>query len=400
MSTSRTRRWYPLGQGDARYYAAVKLACLVTLLSAVAVGGCIVATPPHGAGSAAVGRTSMEAVVSRTFTAYGFALDSGAKLPELTLAFETYGTLAPNGRNAILIAHGFTSSHHAAGKYTPAGTPGWWDGLIGPGKTIDTDRYFVVASNMLGSSYGSTAPASINPATGTRYGPDFPAVTLRDIVRAQKLLLESLGVQHLVAVAGPSFGGYQAFQWAVQYPDFMHGVVPVVTAPKTRGAGTDELVNVFARDSNWNGGWHYDRGGIPATMTALRVRTLRRYGQNEVLAARFPDQAQRDARIREMAEAWAKQFDPNSMVLLRKAAMRFDAERDFAQIRAKVLYVLSRTDRLFPPSIAPGVMAKLAKAGVDARYVEIDSDFGHSASGADWQKWAPALKDFLASLER
>jgi homoserine O-acetyltransferase len=359
-------------------------------------------TGANGNGSAAVSDTSMEAVVSRTFTAYGFELESGQKLPDMTLAFEAYGSLARDGRNAIFITHGFTSSHHAAGKSTPTGAPGWWDGLIGPGKTIDTTRYFVVASNMLGSSYGSTAPASVNPATGKPYGPDFPTITLRDMVRAQRLLLESLGVHHLVAVAGPSFGGYQAFQWAVQYPDFMYGVVPVVTAPK--GSGGDDavksLVERFAKDPNWNSGWHYERGGIRDTMTAMRIETLTRYGQNEILSVTIPEPDKRAARIRQMSEAWARQFDPNSMVALRKASVRFDAERDLAKIRARVLYVLSRTDKLFPPSIAPDVMDKLAKAGVDAKYVEIDTDFGHSASGADWRQWAPALEEFLGSLER
>lgn len=345
----------------------------------------------------------MDAVEKRTFTAYGFELERGGRLPEMTLAYETYGTLAPDGRNAILITHGFTSSGHAAGKYAPSDpAPGWWNGLIGPGKTIDTNRWFVVSSNMLGSSYGSTAPASINPATGKPYGPDFPTLTLRDIVRAQRLLLDGLGVTHLTAVAGPSFGGYQAFQWAVQYPDFVRGVVPVVTAPKGGGgdAAVKTLVGRFAKDPNWNDGWHYERGGIPATMTAMRIQTLRRYGQNEILAQTLPDQTRRDARIREMAEEWARVFDPNSMVALRKASITFDAERDFDKIRAKVLYVISRTDKLFPPSIAPRVMEKLAKAGVTATYVEIDTEFGHSASGADWRKWAPALKDFLESLPR
>jgi homoserine O-acetyltransferase len=375
---------------------AVPLALVLLTLA-----GCAVTAPGADNGSAAVAGTSMETIVKRTFTAYGFELESGQKLPEMTLAFETYGALAADGRNAILITHGFTSSHHAAGKYAPTDpTPGFWDGLIGPGKTIDTNRWFVVSSNMLGSSYGSTAPASINPVTGKRYGPDFPAITLKDIVRAQRLLLDGLGVRHLVAVAGPSFGGFQAFQWAVEYPEFMHGIVPVVTAPKFRGGAADELVNTFAKDPNWNAGWHYDRGGIPATLTALRVDTLKRYGQNEILATRFPDPVARDARIREMAEAWVRVFDPNSMVTLRQASSRFDAERDFGKIRAKVLYVLSRTDKLFPPSIAPAVMDKLAKAGVEARYVEIDTDFGHSASGADWQKWAPALGDFLGSLSQ
>ena len=380
------------------------IASLVTslMLVVVAVAGCVTVPAPNGGGNAAVSGTSMEAVVNRTFTCYGFELESGQKLPEMTLAFETYGTLAPHGRNAILVTHGFTSSHHAAGKYTATGAPGWWDGLIGPGKTIDTDRYFVVSSNMLGSSYGSTAPASMNPATRKRYGPDFPAITLRDMIRAQRLLLESLGVRHLVAVAGPSFGGYQAFQWAVQYPDFMHGVVPVVTAPK--GSGGDDavrsLVERLAKDPSWNGGWYYDRGGIFPTMLKMRIETLERYGQNEVLARTIADPDQRAARLRELAEGWARQFDPNSLVTLRKASVKFDAERDLGKIRAKVLYVLSRTDKLFPPSIAPGVMDRLGRARVDAKYFEIDTELGHSASGPEWAKWAPTLKEFIAGLEQ
>lgn len=340
-------------------------------------------------------------VEKRMFTTKDFKLESGEVLPEMSLAFETYGRLAPDGRNAILVTHGFTSSHHAAGTYQDGdAAPGWWDGLIGPGKAIDTDRYFVVSSNMLGSSYGSTAPHSINPATGKRYGPDFPTLTLRDIVTAQRAMLDSLGVRHLVAVAGPSFGGFQAFQWAVRYPDYMHGIVPVVTAPRGGGGAqaVTTLVNQLAKDANWNGGWYYDRGGIPATLTAMRVETLTRYGYWEVLAQRFSDPAQREGEIRSMAASWARGFDPNSLVALRRASAHFDVTRDLGKIRAKVLYVLSRTDKLFPPAIAPAVMDGLGKAGVDARYVEIDTDFGHSASGPEWAKWAPALREFLDKL--
>jgi homoserine O-acetyltransferase len=360
---------------------------------------------PGGNGAAAVsGDTSLlDNVLKRTFTVYGFTLDSGRVLPEMTLAYETYGRRAPDGRNAILVTHGFTSSGHAAGKYTPSDpAAGSWDGLIGPGKAIDTTRYFVVSSNMLGSSYGSTAPASINPATGKRYGPDFPDLTVRDIVRAQKLLLSSLDVEHLVAVAGPSYGGFQAFQWAVTYPDFMNGVVAVVTAPKMR-AGLDPvqtLVDRFATDPGWNNGWHYDKGGIPATMAALRYETLMNYGQNEILSVTIPDEAARQARMRQMSQAWAREFDPNSMIALRKALQAYDTTGDFKKIRARVLYVLSRTDKLFPPSIAPEVMDGLARAGVDAMYFEIDSDFGHSATGPEWAKWGPTLKAFIDSLDR
>jgi homoserine O-acetyltransferase len=364
---------------------------------------CSPAARPHGGDGAepGPGRT-LVGVERRMFTTRNFTLESGQSLPELTLAYETYGTLARDGRNAVLITHGFTSNHHAAGKYGETDEqPGFWNGLIGPRKTIDTDRYFVVSSNMLGSSYGSTAPRTINPATGKPYGPDFPAITLRDIVTAQKALLDSLGVRHLVAVAGPSFGGYQAFQWAVTFPEYMSGIVPVVSAPKGSGgeAAVQTLIAQLARDPNWNGGWYYDRGGIPATLAAMRFDTLSRYGYNEALAGTFPDPGARKAEIRRMAEAWTREFDPNSMVTLRRAAVRFDAERDLGKMRAKVLYVLSRTDKLFPPSIAPGVMAKLAAAGVEARYAEIDTDFGHSASGREWAKWAPALRDFLAGLE-
>jgi len=374
-------------------------------LLALALSACAETRPAHtnGNGGSVNPPDALDRVLSRTFTVPAFKLESGVVLPELTLAYETYGRLALDGRNAILVSHGFTSNHHAAGKYAVTDqVAGWWDGLIGPGKAIDSDRYFVVSSNMLGSSFGSTAPASTNPKTGKPYGPDFPDITLRDIVGAQKTLLEALRVQHLVAVAGPSYGGYQTFQWAVTYPTFMSGAVAVVSAPK--GSGGDgavkTLVDRFAADPNWSGGWYYDRGGIFPTMLKLRIETLERYGQNEVLARTIADPDQRAARLRQLAEGWARQFDPNSMIALRKAAVKFDAERDFSRVRAKMLYVLSRTDKLFPPSIAPGVMDKLTRAGIDAKYFEIDTELGHSASGPEWAKWGPTLKDFLARLER
>jgi len=347
--------------------------------------------------------STLNAVTDRRFTARDFALEGGAALAEMALAYETYGRLAPDGANAILVTHGYTGSHRAAGPPSaanPAG--GWWDALIGPGKAIDTDRYFAVASNMLGSSYGSTGPGSVNPATGKPYGPDFPDITLADIVRAQRLMLDSLGVRHLVAVAGQSYGGFQGFQWGISYPDFMDGIVATVTAPRGLGgpASLTALLAQLGADPNWNGGWHYDRGGMTGTMTALRMETLRRYGSNEILATSIPDAAAREARMREMAARWAGEFDPNSLVALRKAMIRFDAEPDLAKIRARVLYVLSRTDVLFPPSIAPGVMDKLTKAGVLASYFEIDTELGHVASGHEWAKWGPTLRRFVEALDR
>lgn len=337
-----------------------------------------------------------------TFKIRNFRLESGTAMPEVTIAYETYGTLAADGRNAVLLTHGYTSSQHMAGRSGANGAEGSWDGLVGPGKAIDTDRLFVVSSNMLGSSFGSTNPAFANPATGKPYGPDFPDITLVDIVNAQKALLDGLGVKHLVAVAGPSFGGYQTFQWGVTHPEFMDGLVAVVSAPKGSGgeAAVKSLVDVLAKDPNWNGGHYYDKGSVTGVLTEMRVATLKRYGIDEQLAEKFPDKAAREAEIKRRAETWSKVFDANSLVVLRKASVRFDAEKDMAKIKAKVLYVLSRTDKLFPPSIAPDVMAKLKAAGVSADYFEIDSDFGHSASGLDAAKWAPRLKTFMAGLEK
>jgi homoserine O-acetyltransferase/O-succinyltransferase len=349
--------------------------------------------------SAAARTTDIGVVEDRKFLIRDFRLQNGEIMPEVNIAYETYGRLAGDGRNAVLVTHGYTSSHHAAGRNPANGNqPGWWDGLIGPGKAIDTDRLYVVASNMLGSSYGSTNAASRDPRTGKAYGSDFPAITVRDIVGAQKALLDSLGVRHLVAVAGPSYGGYQAFQWAVAYPEMMDAVAAVVTAPRSQNAEKSlaELEARLATDPEWQGGDYYGRGGAKAVLTQIRFETLMRYGYDEQLAGRYPDKVVREQAIRQLAADWAKGWDTNSLVILRRATIGFDTVKDFAKIRAKVLYVLCRSDVLFPPSLAPGVMKDLAEAGVDARYFEIDSDLGHSASGPEHAKWSPVLREFLA----
>ena len=321
----------------------------------------------------------------------------GGTLRAAELAYVTYGTLAPDGRNAVLLTHGYTSSHlFADGDGASEGT---WAALVGPGRPIDTDRCFVVSSNMLGSSYGSTAPRSIDPATGRPYGPDFPALTVADIVAAQRRLLERLGVQHLIAVVGPSYGGVQAFTWGVEYPDFMAGLVPVVTGVRSPDTGAVErLLARFSADPNWNGGRYYDKGGSAGTMTALREDTLRNYGIEAQLAERFPDPAARAAEINRQAREWAEEFDANSMLALGAASRRYDVTSDLARIKARVLYVLSRTDKVFPPTLAPGVMTALLEAGVGAQYFEIDSDHGHSASGTEAAKWAPTLRAFMQDL--
>jgi homoserine O-acetyltransferase len=243
------------------------------------------------------------------YTVADFRLRSGEVLPQAAIAYVTQGKLAPDGRNAILLTHGYTSSHRFA-LGGPAASEGSWGDLVGPGKPVDTDRYFVVAANMLGSSYGSTGPASIDPHTGRPYGPDFPDITLSDIVGQQYELLRHLGVTHLHAVVGPSFGGFQAFQWAVDYPDFIDAVAPVVTAPYSTALGSlESLTANFSSDPGWNGGHHYGSTSIVAIMTRLRIATLKGYGLEADLAPRFPDPAAREAEIARVAGEWAQVFD-------------------------------------------------------------------------------------------
>jgi len=350
----------------------------------------------------------MTGIESQLFSTTGFRLESGTVLPVLELAYETYGTLSPQRDNAILIVHGYTSSHHAAGRYAPGkhgrGVPaeevGWFDPLIGPGAAIDTDRFFVVSVNALGSCHGSTGPASTDPRTGKPYGPTFPMVTIRDIVAAQKLLVDGLGLPGLAAVIGPSMGGFQSFQWAASFPGFARAVVPSVTAPTApnHAGALARLQSRLAADPNWNGGWYYENGGIAATLEALRFETLMSYGLNEILAAQIPDAGAREAAIRAQARRWATTYDGHSMVVLRQAIDSFGIAHQYDRVKSKVLYVQSPTDKLFDIALSPGYVSDMRRAGIDVTYVELPSDRGHMASHADAALWAPILARFLERL--
>jgi homoserine O-acetyltransferase len=333
---------------------------------------------------------------SKIFSAHDFPLENGQTLPVLELAYETYGSLNAKADNAVLVVHGYTSSHHAAGKNGPgkegrgvmSGAAGWFDGLIGPGKAVDTDRYFVISVNALGSAHGSSGPNTIDPRTKKPYGPTFPEVTMRDMVASQKLLVDSLGLKSLVAVVGPSMGGFQSFQWAASYPGFMKGIAASVTAPRApnRLGGLEGLQKRLASDPNWNGGWYYENGGIPGVLEQIRYETLLNYGQDEATA-------------KVAAKSWAKIYDGHSLVTLRRAIDGFDITAEYAKLKnTKVLYVNSKTDKLFDITLCLEHVLDMRKAGIDVTFVELPSDKGHMASHQDAAMWAPILAAFMKSL--
>ncbi|XAH23389.1 alpha/beta fold hydrolase [Xylophilus sp. GW821-FHT01B05] len=342
----------------------------------------------------------MPSDLRHTFGPLGLAC--GSVLPQVTVAYAAYGRLAEDGSNAILVTHGYTASHQmlAHGQGTAEGS---WAPLIGPGKPLDTERYYIVCSNMLGSCYGTTGPGSIDPRSGRPYGPDFPEITLADVVEVQRRLLEHLGVQRLRTVVGPSFGGFQALQWALDQPGRVDAIGVIVSAPRlapNRHLGMDALLATLRADPHWNGGHYYERGGIVPTLEKIRTETMYAYGMDAVLAARGWAPPQRQAHIQAAAAAWAREFDGNALVTLLRAAQAFDARPRLEQVRANVLHVVANSDLLFPPD--PTMQAAMARTRGHRplRYLEMDTPFGHQASGPAHALWSEALRELIEGAGR
>jgi len=305
------------------------------------------------------------------------------------------GRLNAAGDNAVLVLHGYTTgpSMLEAGANVAEGS---WSELVGPGRAIDTERWYVVCPNMLGSSYGSTGPGSLDPATGKPYGDSFPRIGVEDIVATQAMLVDALGIRRLAAVVGPSFGGYQALQWGITYPDFVERVVAAVSAPfNPPGAvAYAPMLEQLQARPEWNAG-HPAPGAMLPFLTQVRVATLQRYGVEAELAARFPQAEARAAEVQRLAREWAQAFDAGSLVTLARAAEGFDVRARLGELRAPLLWVLSRSDAVFPPALAHELAPKLDAVGARWSYLELDSDFGHLASGADAALWADALREFM-----
>jgi homoserine O-acetyltransferase len=368
------------------------------------------------------GARSAPAIPDKNFHRIGFfEPELGGYLEEVTLAYETWGELDPSGENAVLIVHALTGDSHCAGGISEAyKRGGWWDEMVGPGRLVDTDEHFVVCSNVLGGCSGSTGPASVDPATDYQYGMRFPIVTISDIVRAQKRLLDDLGVRKLEVVIGGSIGGQQALEWALKFPDFVEKAVPVAAtgALGPQGLGMSEIGRrAIMADPNWQGGDYYGTGKSPETGLAIaRMAGMLTYQSAEGQWERFGrEEATRPALYEEFGGRFeiesylhyqghdlTGRFDTNSYLYLTRAMDLYDIgagyashEEAYERIEAEVLFVGISSDWLFPAREVRAA-AELAKAaGAEAHYEEIESLNGHDAFLKDWDKLRAAVGPFL-----
>jgi homoserine O-acetyltransferase len=368
------------------------------------------------------GARSAPAIPDKNFHRIGsFEPELGGYLEEVTLAYETWGELDSSGENAILIVHALTGDSHCAGGVSEAyRRGGWWDEMVGPGRPVDTDEHFVVCSNVLGGCSGSTGPASVDPETDCPYGMRFPIITIRDIVRTQKRLLDNLGVTKLEVVIGGSIGGQQALEWAVEFPDFVEKAVPVAAtgALGPQGLGMSEIGRrAIMADPDWQGGDYYGTGRSPETGLAIaRMAGMLTYQSAEGQWERFGrEQATRPALHEEFGGRFEVEsylhyqgrdltgrFDANSYLYLTRAMDLYDVgagyashEEAYERIRAEVLFVGISSDWLFPAREVRAA-AELAKAsGAEAHYEEIQSPNGHDAFLKDWDELRAAVGPFL-----
>ena len=347
-------------------------------------------------------------------------LESGEKLGPVTLAYETYGNLNSDKSNAILTFHALSGDAHAAGYHAGDERPGWWDGMIGPGKAFDTDRYFVICSNVIGGCQGSTGPSSENPATGRPYGLDFPAVTVKDMVNAQALLVDSLGIERLLCVAGGSMGGMQALQWAVAHPARVRSAIPVATT--ARHSPQQIAFNEVGRqaimaDPNWNGGDYYS--GTPPTRGLSVARMVghitymsdesmankfgRRFREG-VLKEKFEPDFEVEGYLQYRGDNFVKRFDANSYLYITKALDYFDLyngkglEQLLKGVKARFLVVAFKSDWLYPPYQSREIVKACKLSGVDATYCELNSSYGHDAFLLETEEQEYLVKHFLASV--
>jgi len=352
-------------------------------------------------------------------------LDSGAVLGPVTIAYETYGKINRDASNAVLVAHALTGDSHAAGSYNETDPkPGWWDIMIGPGKGIDTNKYFVICSNVLGGCMGSTGPSSVNPATKKPYGASFPVITIGDMVRAQKALTDHLGIKRLLAVVGGSMGGMQVLEWCVRYPEMVTSAIPLATT--TRHSALAIAFNEVARqaimtDPNWSDGDYY--GGSKPAMglavarmighitylsdEAMRQKFGRRLQDKAAVSFDFGADFQVESYLRHQGAKFVERFDANTFLYITKAADYFDLEAQhgngsaveaFSKARARFLVVSFTSDWLYPTYQSRAMVTAMKKNALDVSFCEIEADCGHDAFLIPNPRLSALIKGFLESV--
>jgi homoserine O-acetyltransferase len=347
-------------------------------------------------------------------------LESGEKLGPITLAYETYGKLNQQKSNAILVLHALSGDAHAARLYTGDPNPGWWDNFIGPGKGLDTDKYFVICSNNIGGCRGSTGPSSINPKTGKPYGTDFPIITIGDMVNAQRRLVDHLGIDKLLSVIGGSMGGMQVLQWMVSYPDRIRSAIPIATTMKhtpQQIAFNEVGRQAVMADPNWKKG-HYYGGAVPAKGLAvarmighitymsdvsMAEKFGRRFRANKE-PYKFGAEFEVEGYLRYRGDNFVKRFDANSYLYITKAIDYFNILNGkhladiFKGLKAKVLVIAFKSDWLYPAYQSQEIVKACKLAGVDATYCEINSTYGHDAFLLEIEEEGDLVKHFLNTV--
>ena len=358
-------------------------------------------------------------------------LQSGASIRGYDLTYETYGQLNAERSNAVLICHALNASHHVAGVYEgQARSEGWWDNMVGPGKPVDTERFFVIGVNNLGSCFGSTGPMHLNPDTGRVYGADFPVVTVEDWVDAQARLLDALGVQQLAAVMGGSLGGMQALSWTLQYPERVRHAVVVASAPNLSAeniAFNEVARRAIVTDPDFHGGHFYRHGVVP--QRGLRIarmighitylsddvmnekfgRALRQAVAGNGSGYRYSTQDiefQIESYLRYQGDKFSEYFDANTYLLITRALDYFDPARAFggdltqalARTQARFMLVSFSTDWRFSPARSREMVKALLENRRDVSYAEIDAPHGHDAFLLDDPRYLGAIRSYFESF--
>jgi homoserine O-acetyltransferase len=373
-------------------------------------------------------RNSVGRVASQTFT-FGsednpLILESGHSLAPVDIVYETYGEPNADRSNAILICHALSGDHHAAGYHDPHDRrTGWWDTMIGPGKGFDTNRYWVICSNIIGGCRGSTGPGSRNPATGEVYGLDFPVVTIGDMVEAQKRLADHLQISRFYSMAGGSMGGFQVMEWALRYPDMVRSAICIASAARLSAqaiAFNTVGRSAITRDPEWNQGRYDGKGPVHGLATARMVGHItylsemlldskfgRRLQSADRLSYNFSGEFAIESYLDHKGSAFTQRFDANSYLYITKAMDYFDLTRAYgplkeamARVAARCLFVSYSSDWLFPTAQSQEMVRALLSNGKDVSFIEIDSPYGHDAFLVEAEKLTRILSGFLSGVGR